>query len=84
MPHKKRRHSKKRGGYVSEAHLGAGVEQMMQMPAYNVQWMPDVVEYYVHKKVVDTLMTALVNLPPIELYGHSISLVVTPNAKESE
>lgn len=77
MPRKHRR-SKPRTGYISDEHLSGGVENMMQHPGFNAEWVPDVIEYYVHKKVVETILATLANAPPIELYGHLISLHVVP------
>jgi hypothetical protein len=67
-----------RQGNISEEALAAAVGRVMQNPAMNVQWMPDMVEYYVHKQAVQAMLSAIAAVPPMYLYGHKITLCVEP------
>lgn len=80
MPTKTRRIKKSsRTGTIDDDALAMAVARVMQNPAFNVDWMPDLIEYYAHKHVATALLEALKNMPVITLYGHEISLVVTPS-----
>jgi len=88
MPHKKH-HSKSktktpRSGSIDEEALAEAVGRVMQNPALNVQWIPDMVEYYVHKQAVAAMFKAIAAIPPIELYGHQLSIVLQPIEKASD
>jgi hypothetical protein len=78
MPQKRTTKKKTRGGTINEDALAAAVAKVMQNPAFNVEWMPDMVEYYVHKQVVAAMLQAIEKIPPIELYGHEISVSISP------
>jgi len=69
-----------RSSSVDERALAAAVGRVMLNPAFNVQWLPDMIEFHIHKKLVTIALETLARIPPIEIYGHQLRIVLEPVA----
>lgn len=68
---------------VDDEVLAEAVQRVMQNPALNADWLPDMVEYYVHKQAAAAVLKTVASIPPVELYGHQLRVVLEPIEKAS-
>jgi len=69
---------------LDSSKIDAAVAEMLKNPALNADCIPDFIEYHVHRAVAKKLMEAIDALPPIDLYGHRIRVVVEPVLGDDE